>query len=171
MENRGALYLGLLLIVAGIYFLAANFVAPALGLGWGQLWPGFLGLAGLAFYLPIVVWWERRRSLAGLAVPGTILMVNALIFFYNTLTGDWNAWAYLWALEPVAVGLGLLLIWVIGPHDPGLLVAAAIVGGIGLVLFMIFGSAFGSPVARIVAPIVLIGFGLLFLVRAVVKRS
>ncbi len=165
--NRGAIYVGLLLILAGLFFLLVNLACPAPGYGWSRLWPGILGLAAVGFYLPLLVWWEQRRALGGLVVPGTILLVNALLFLYNTLTSDWNAWAYLWTLEPVALALGLLLLWAIGPHHRSLLVAAATIGGIGLFLFAMFGLLFGSGLARLLAPIVLIALGLVFLIRSI----
>ena len=170
MQNRGTLYVGLLLVLAGLFFLAINLAESLARLGWRQLWPGLLLLAALAFYLPIFVWWERHRELSGLAVPGTIFLANALIFFYNTLARDWDAWRYLWSLEPVAVGLGLAITWLIGPRHAGLLTGAAVVGGIGLGLFLIFGSLFGASPARALAPIMLIGLGLLFLLRGVAGR-
>ncbi len=169
MGNRGALYVGLLFILAGLYFLAVNVAELFLQLGWGQLWPGFILLAALAFYLPILVWWERRAELSGLAVPGTILLVNAAIFFYNAISGDWNAWAYLWALEPLAVGLGLFVTWLVGPHHNGLLAGAGVLTAIGLLLFAIFAAVFGGSLARIVAPAVLIVLGLIFLLRGLVR--
>ncbi|MDI7275321.1 MAG: hypothetical protein QME94_05035 [Anaerolineae bacterium] len=169
MKNRSAFYIGLLFILAGSYFLLVNLIDALLGLGWAQLWPGVLALAALAFYLPVLVWWGQRRTLSGMVVPGTILLVNALIFFYNALTGDWNAWAYLWSLEPVALALGLLFLWVIGPRQEGLLVAAAALGGVGLLCFAIFGTIFGHGIARLVAPIVLIGLGLIFLIRSIAR--
>lgn len=171
MQQRGTLYIGALLVTAGIYFLLVNLAGPSLGLGWAELWPGFLALGALAFYLPILIWWERREGLSWLAVPGSILLVNAAICYYNALTGDWDAWAYLWALEPLSVGLGLSLTWLAGPRNPGLLTAAAVIAGVGLFLFSIFGVAFGTGLARVVAPIVLIGLGLLLLARGVLPRA
>ncbi len=171
MENRGTLYVGLLFIVAGLYFLLVNLAAPFLRLGWAQLWPGFLLLAAVAFFLPIVVWWERRRELAGLAVPGTILLVNALIFLYNSLTNDWDAWAYLWSLEPLAVGLGVFGLWLVGPRHRGILAGAGVLGAMGLILFALFGSVFGADVARALAPIVLIALGLLLLLQGLLGGS
>ena len=128
MRNRGNTYLSLLLITAGLYLLLANLAGPWLHLWWDQLWPGVLLLAAVAFYLPIAVWWDRRPSLAGLAVPGTIFLVNAAILFYNALTGDWDAWAYLWTLEPLAVAAGLYLTWLLGARSRGLLVGALVIG-------------------------------------------
>jgi len=174
MKDRGALYVGLMMILFGGLFLliqlSGSLLAPlGIRLGWGELWPFIILLAGLAFWLPIFVWWDRRASVAGLAIPGTIIMVNGLILLYQSLTGDWASWAYLWAFEPLSVGLGLLALYALGDRDKGLLVASAIVGGIGLLFFIIFASAFGGLI-RILGPVALILIGILFLVRGARER-
>ncbi len=170
MQGRGTIYVASLLIVAGLFFLAANLAGPFLGLGWGQLWPGFLALAALAFYLPMLIWWGRRQQLAALAIPGTIVLANALIFFYNALSRDWDAWRYLWTLEPLTVGLGLYAAWLAGLRHRGLLVGGHVLSLTGLLLFAVLGLILGGALARAVAPFVLIGLGALLLVRSVAGR-
>lgn len=170
MERRGSVFVALLLIMAGLFILAVNLADLFLRLSWGRLWPGFIALAGLAFFLPIGVWWEHRRTLAGLAIPGTILLVNAAIFFYNVLGGGWACWAYLWALEPVAVGLGLYAACLVGPYHHGLVMGGNVLVTIGLLCFAAFGVAFGSDVTRAVASFVLIGLGIVLLVRSLTAR-
>lgn len=160
MRNRGALYLGILFIVLGGFFLLAQSTGW-LGLGW-KLWPLLVLVAGLAFVLPLVIWWPKRAQLAGLVVPGTILAGNGLMMLYQSLTGNWGSWAYAWALEPIFVALGLFFLYLLTNRPQGLLVAAAIVGGIGLLLFVIFASAFGG-VIRFVGPVLLIALGLVIL--------
>ncbi|HOQ97334.1 MAG TPA: hypothetical protein PLJ35_00770 [Anaerolineae bacterium] len=169
MPSRGTLYLALLLILAGLFFMAANVANAFLRLGWGQLWPGLLVLGTLVFYLPIAIWREHR-GLAGLAVPGTIMLVNALILFYNALTHDWDAWCYLWTLEPLAVGLGLYAAWLTGLRYRGLAWGGHVLVLIGALLFAVFGLVFGNVLARVVAPFVLIGLGALLLVRSLIWR-
>jgi hypothetical protein len=105
-----------------------------------------------------------------MAVPGIILLVNGLMLQVQNLTGWWHSWAYTWALEPVAVGLGLLAMYFLGHRSDGLLVAASIVGGSGLLFFMIFASAFGG-IFRWVGPLALIGVGALVILRGVAQQS
>ena len=171
MRGRASIYFSLLLIVGGLLFLAANVGGPWLGIWWGQLWPGLLLLLGIATCLPIFVWWEERRNLSPLLVPGVIFAANAAIFGYNTLTGDWDAWAYLWTLEPLAVGAGLFATWLVGPRHALLLWAAGILAAVSLVLFAVFGALFGSPLAGVMAPIVLIALGLFLLARGLRRRA
>ena len=169
MKDRGALYVGILLIAFGGFFLIAQlsrhlWLPFGLRLGWRGLWPFLILLVGFAFWLPIIVWWNRKAEIAGLAVPATIITVNGLILLYQNVTGDWGSWRYAWALEPIAVALGLIVLHVLlGSQGRGLLVAAGIVGGIGLVMFFIFASLFGG-VLGLLAPVLLIMLGLFIIV-------
>ena len=160
MRNRGALYTGILLIMLGGFFLLAQ-TTGWLHLGW-KLWPLLVLGVGLAFWLPLVIWWDRRKELAGLVVPGTIIAGNGALLLYQSLSGNWSSWAYAWALEPIFVALGLLCLYFLSHRERGLLVAAGIVGGVGLVFLVIFASAFGG-VIRFVGPVALIGLGLIIL--------
>ncbi|MBN1399732.1 MAG: hypothetical protein JXA74_02780 [Anaerolineae bacterium] len=172
MRNRASLYIGLLLLALGGFFLLASITEDLGGplgqaLGWGGLWPLIILVVGVAFWLPIFIWWDRREQLAGLAIPGAIVTVNGLLLLYQNMTGDWDSWAYAWAVEPMAVGLGLLCLYLLTPERPrGLLVAAAIVGGVGALFFIIFGSVFGGAI-RIAGPVLLILIGLLVILRGV----
>lgn len=169
MKNRGTLYIGILLITFGVLFLAAEvtrgFVLWGIPLGWRGLWPLIVLLLGLAFWLPLLVWWEKRQKLVGLVVPGTIFAFNGLLLFYQNATGDWDSWAYVWALEPVAVGLGLLMLYALGERSPILLTAAGIVSGVGLVLFVIFAAIFDGWF-QLLGPMALILIGVLFLIHS-----
>ncbi len=163
MHNRGALYLGILFIVLGGFFLLAQSTGW-LGLGW-KLWPLLVLIAGLAFLLPLAIWWHKRSELAGLVVPGTILAGNGLLMLFQSLTGNWSSWSYTWALEPILVALGLLFLYLLTNRPRGLLTAVAIVGGVGLLLFVTAASAFGG-VLRYVGPVLLIAVGLVILLAA-----
>ncbi|MFP3896801.1 MAG: hypothetical protein ACLFV5_08215 [Anaerolineales bacterium] len=173
MNNRGTLYIGILLIAFGGLFFAAEvtrgLVVWRIPLGWQGLWPFILLLVGLAFWLPLLIWWGKRQRLVGLVVPGTIILFNSLLLFYQNVTGDWESWAYVWALEPFAVGLGLLMLYALGERSSALLTAAGIVGGVGLVLFVIFASIFGGWV-QVLGPAVLIIIGVLLLTHSMVNR-
>ncbi len=136
MQNRGALFTGLLLVLLGVLFLLINladwlFQSLDIGFSAWRLWPLIVVIAGLAFYLPLIIWWEQRQNLLGLLVPGTILLANGLLLLYQSLTDDWESWAYTWTIEPIAVGIALFLMYTLGTRNPGLLTAASIVGGIG----------------------------------------
>ena len=167
MGNRGSLYVGILLITLGGLFLLGSL---GIGVGWDVLWPFIIVFVGLAFWLPIVLWWDRRAQIAGLAIPGTIILTNGLILLYQNLSGDWGSWSYLWTLEPFSVGVGLLMLYLLGGRERGVLVAASIVGGIGLVFFVIFATAFGG-ILSILGPIALIAVGVLVIISGARQRA
>ncbi len=170
MRNRGALYAGILVVALGLIMLFAQATQGmhvlGLNLGWRLAWPFLILLAGLAFLLPIGIWWERRASLAGLAVPGVIITVNGLILLFQNMTGLWGTWSYLWALEPIAVALGLLALYFMTNRDQGVLVASGIVGGVGVLGFLLSSGAF-----RILGPLVLILAGVLLAAGALTRRD
>ena len=168
MQNRRSIYVGILLIAAGFLFLMAQVTGR--WIGWAGMWPFLILLVGAAFWLPIFIWWERHEELAGLAVPGTIVMINGLILLFQNVTGLWETWSYLWALEPIAVALGLLALYALGKRDRGLLVAASIVGGVGVIFFFIFATAF-SRFFRFLGPVVLILVGVLVILSGVSRRA
>ena len=175
MRNRGSLYVGILLLAFGGLFLLAQLSTQLLApfeihWGWGRLWPLLILLVGLAFWLPVLIWWDDRAKIAGLVVPGTIVTINGLMLLYQALTRDWASWSYLWTMEPVGVAVGLLALYWLGPRDRGLLVAAGIVGGVGLFFFVIFASIFGAWL-RFLVPVLVIVAGLVLLLRGVQDRN
>ena len=170
MRNRTSLFIGLLLLALGGVFLLASTTQGIGGpfgrlVGWNGLWPLFILVAGAGFWLPILLWWDRRAQVAGLVIPATIVTANGLLLLYQNLTGNWSSWAYAWALEPMAVGLSLVFLYLLTDRRTrGLLTGAAIVGGMGVLFFVIFASAFGSAVG-VIAPVLMILVGLLVILR------
>ncbi len=175
MKNRGALYIGLMLLLLGAFFLVLNIGSWLLrGLGLfhiGRLWPIIILWAGLAFFLPIFIWWDKRMHNYGLAMPGSIILVNGLILLYCSLTGQWRQWIYLWTLEPFSVGLGLLLMWLLGPKAAGLLIAALIIGGSSLAIFAVLASALGGLLGGIIGAGVLILLGVILVARSLMRPA
>jgi len=49
------------------------------------------------------------KSLAGLAIPGTIIGGLGLMMFLQNLTGYWESWSYSWTVMLVLVGLGIFI--------------------------------------------------------------
>jgi len=176
MRNRGSVYVGLMLILVGLFFLVAQTsggplqVVTRFDSGWAAFWPLIIVLTGVGFLLPIPIWWEQRKQIAGLAIPGIILLVNGLVLLAQNLTGDWASWAYAWAVEPMAIGLGLATMYGLGHRHQGVLIAASIVGGSGLLFFVIFASAF-EGIFRWVGPLALIAVGALIILRGVAQRT
>ncbi len=131
-DNRGlgALFIpGVpILVTSGLLFLASVFDAWRI---WAWLWPmEVLGVAvgflAAALYMR-VIW---------LLIPAMIVGLNGLVFQFCAITGLWSWWSVLWVVEPLSVGLALLLIGA-RTRTPGLSTAGLILCGVaagGLVL-------------------------------------
>ncbi|MBN1146900.1 MAG: hypothetical protein JXA78_06575 [Anaerolineales bacterium] len=161
------LILGLALILLGGWFLAVQFF-PALN-EWIDIdftWPliivgvgVFLLLFGLAFNAP------------GMAVPACIVGGIGGLLYWQNATGNWESWAYAWALIPGFVGVGVILAGVLEGRLRQALSGGGMLVVISLVLFSIFASFLGGPrLFGMYWPVLLILLGLWMLLRAVLRR-
>ncbi len=105
---------------------------------WGSLWPFFIIGIGALFFVGMFL---GGRSVAGLAIPGSILSVLGLMMLLQNLTNYWESWSYSWTVLLIAVGLGIFIMGVYtgnqGSRRAGMRVMRT-----GLALFVIFGSFF-----------------------------
>jgi hypothetical protein len=159
--------LGLVLVVAGALLLFAQLFGFPLG-RYG--WPLFVLIPGLLLFVLAAL---GGRSAAGLAVPGSVVSTIGLILLVQNLTGRFETWAYVWALIPTAVGLGLYLqgTWTASEklRREGRRVAST-----GLVMLVAFGAFFelfifqnlaGTVFGRLWVPAILIAAGVYLLYR------
>jgi hypothetical protein len=161
--NRGTVILGTFLIAIGVVYLLLNLVP---GIQTVQTWPVIFYFLAAAFFLPVFLWPSAKRGLAGLYIPGSIMLVLGLIFTYDVLTLDWGSWAYAWLLIPGGVGLGLFLGSALGNWERGSLQTGLWMLGVDLGLFALFATIFGSnPVIRMIGPFLIILAGVLVLLR------
>lgn len=126
---------GILLVFAGIFFLAVRYAPTDLG----QLgWPFFVLVPGLVLlFIGATV-----RSVSGLLVPGTVVTVVALILAVQNTFDLWASWSYAWALVvPGAYGLGAGLLGIARADrkqtENGMHAALA-----GVAMFFVFGVFF-----------------------------
>jgi hypothetical protein len=135
-SNVGALIAGSVLIGLGLLTLGGqifrnfNF--------WGFIWPFFvIGFGGLFF----VGMFAGGKSVAGLAIPGSIFVAIGLELFLQNLFGHWESWSYGWTVILMAVGVGIFIMgWYTEnslQRQSGLRVLK-----IGAILFIIFGGFF-----------------------------
>lgn len=166
--NRGAVVVGLLLIGSGALFLLVNLLP---GLELGKMWPGIFFAIAMALLLPPWILPTHRTALAGFLIPGVILLVLGLILTYQVITGDWESWAYAWALIPASVGAGLWVAARLGYWGQGAATVGLWLLGGGLVGFVVFAGFLGgdSPLAR-GAPAALIVLGLAITGTALIRR-
>ncbi len=72
---------------------------------WRFFWPVEVMSVALGFLFAALY-----MHVTGLLVPAIIIGVNGLFMQFCTLTGRWELWSVMWAIEPFAVGLSLLVL-------------------------------------------------------------
>ena len=172
-QSSSGAVLGVILVIAGIIFLASQYLPFELA-QFG--WPVFVILTGVAL-LAVGV---SSRSLAGLAVPGSIVTVTGLILAVQNTFGLWATWSYAWALVfPGAVGLGIALMGLAQGNRVAVRRGSrmALVGVALCAIFAMFfegvlrvGNLDLGPITTFVLPMLVIAAGVALLVRAVVSR-
>jgi hypothetical protein len=98
--------LALVLIGAGLFFLAANLFPFVL---FNLLWPLFIIGPGLLMLWPAYKSTpEAPHSLRFLAIPGAFLVGLGLLLGLAQMSGHWESWAYSWILLPAAAIAGAM---------------------------------------------------------------
>jgi hypothetical protein len=126
---------------------------------WATLWPVELLSLAVGFSLAAiflrVVW---------LHIPASIVGLNGLVMLFCALTGMWSAWAVLWTVEPLSVGLPLLLIGLFKRID-GVKLAGIILCGFAGLAFAGMSTILVTSwwITRLVGPALVIGLGVLII--------
>ncbi len=164
-RGLGALYIpGLpILVTGGILFLASTLNNWAI---WSFLWPMEVLALALGFTFAAVT-----TQLIGLAVPAIIIGLNGLVLQFCAITGYWSAWSFLWAIEPLAIGL-VLVMFSLKYHNKATFVVGASFCGFALVAFvgMIVLTFTGWWAFRYIGPAMLVAGGILLIVLGWVKK-
>ena len=151
---------GIILILAGLGFLAYQ-LFPNVFAGFG--WPWLLVVVGAIFVVTSLL----TRS-GGTIVPGVILLGIGAVLLYQTRTGNWESWAYLWPLMPGLAGLGLFLGSFIDREMRPARKGGLIVMLVSAILFVIFSGFFGLDTGLLrFWPVLLIILGVVVFFRAV----
>ncbi len=157
--KRDSLVWGIILILLGAGFLVFQLFPDLFG---GFTWPWILLAIGAIFTVASLV-----SRTGGLMVPGAIMLGLGGIFLYQDRSGNWESWAYVWALIPALAGLGMLVgslydREMVPARTAGVLMIAG-----GLIAFVIFGGFFGlDPNLARFWPVLLILLGLWVLFKA-----
>ncbi len=166
-KGSGRAVLGVLLIFLGLFALLVRFV-PGLDelVSLELTWPLIVVAVGVALLIIGLV-----TGVPGMAVPACIVGGIGCILFWQNAIGNWQSWAYTWALIPGFGGVGTVLAGLLSRNRE--MVSKGIkTAGTSLVFFMIFAAAFGALGFRFPGsywPVLLILAGLVFLVRALVQ--
>jgi hypothetical protein len=155
---------GIILILFG-GLLLANQLVPGLKMVFD--WPWIVMGVGVVFILLAVF-----TQTGGLAVPGSIVGGIGAILYYQNLTSNWETWSFAWSLIPGFVGIGIALATLISPKEnPDGLSASLTLVSISLILFFVFGGArFFGIESIILWPFLIIGIGLILLVKGILKK-
>jgi hypothetical protein len=161
-RRRSNLVIGLLLLLFGTAVLVLQLV-PGVYLPFS--WPWII--IGVGCVLLVL---GAATGVPALAVPASVVGGIGGILAYQVATGDWDSWAYIWALIPGFVGLGLVLAGVLSGGESGTIQAGGWLLFISLVLLATFGSLFGAlGLIGPYWPILLIILGLALLVGPLLK--
>jgi hypothetical protein len=135
-RNSGTLIAGAVLIALGLLALFGQLFRnfPF----WNYLWPLIIiGFGGLFF----IGMFAGGKSMAGLAIPGTIIGGIGLMMFFQNLFHNWESWSYGWTIILILVGLGIFIMGLY-TSDTKRRQAGLRVMKIGAILFVIFGGFF-----------------------------
>jgi hypothetical protein len=111
-ERRSDLVFGIILLLIGGWFLAAQFnFVPGLNeiINVQYQWP--LIVIGVGVFLFLLGLLTRNP---GMSVPACIVGGIGGILYWTNMTGNWTDWSYLWTLIPGFVGVGIILSTLLG---------------------------------------------------------
>jgi hypothetical protein len=166
-SKKASILVAATLILLGGLFLVFNFIP---GLTFGILWPIIFIVLAVGFFIPAMVWQEMRSGLAGMFIPGWILLILGCIFFYNTISRDWVSWAYGWILLSSATGIGLYSAAWYGGWDRVTRSVGLWMGVISTGVFAVFAALLGGTLfLKVLGAALLILGGLFFLFRSLRK--
>ncbi|MFQ5946876.1 MAG: hypothetical protein ACE5NC_11645 [Anaerolineae bacterium] len=166
-RNRSNLAAGLVLILLGGYFLAVQLV-PGLQ-DWIDArfgWPLIIVAAGaLLLFIGLLM------GVPAMSVPASVVAGVGGLLYWQNATGNWESWAYVWTLIPGFVGVGIVLSGLLRGAGGRYLRSGSSLIVTSLILFAIFGSFFGAlGFIGPYWPLLLIGLGLLVLIRPAFRR-
>ncbi|MFD1735543.1 LiaI-LiaF-like domain-containing protein [Bacillus salitolerans] len=131
MKQRNIL-IGSILIIVGLLFSLESM--GIINNPWGSLWPLFLVIPGIAFHLAFFLS-GAKKHLAGLLVPGGILLVIGSLFIFETFT-SWQFSHLTWPVYLFAVSFGLFELYFFGGREAGLLIPVFILAVVGIVFLL-----------------------------------
>jgi hypothetical protein len=129
-----------------------------------NLWPALLLLLGLIFYIIFFIT-KKRHNRVGLSFVATFVSVSSIPLFILTFTSFEN-FTYIWPGFILAIGCGLMTVYLYGERRRGTLFLAQILLAIPLLIWIFFAmrSKFG-----VVIGIVLLMIGVSFLARGLIR--
>ncbi len=134
---------------------------------WAAAWTLIVLAVGFSFALAAIF-----MRVAALSIPAVIILVNGVMLGFTAFTGQWAAWLLLWPVEPLAVGIGLLILAYFtqssGTRLAGVILCA-IAGGLFFVLSFV--SIFNETALRFLMPGLLVLTGLILVAATFLRRG
>ncbi len=134
-------WMGLLYVIAAPIIATGIMLLISMTSGQWSLWARWWPIEVLSVALGFVLAAIYARSV-WLMVPAIFLGVNGGLFLFNAWYGQWYLWKVLWILQPLSLGVALLLVGVV-KHSGVTLGFGIALGGMS-----IFFSALMSPIFR-----------------------
>jgi len=133
-NREGPLILGGGLMVVGVVALAMTLsgLDPSRWLG-GSGWTLFVIVPGVLLLSAGLL--SNRPAAVGLTIAGSIVTTIGLLLLAMDQTDRYDAWAYAWALIPMAAGIGLVLHG-LRSGDRAVLSKGLRLGGVSLVMLI-----------------------------------
>jgi peptidoglycan/LPS O-acetylase OafA/YrhL len=166
-QNRTNLFLGLLLVLIGVWLVVTRQV-PAIQhwLDNNLSWPVWtIGAGVLVLFIGLIT------GAPGMAVPAAIIAGIGGILYYQNATGNYESWSYMWALIPGFVGIGTILAGLLGENTRNNLARGLNLIVISAALFLICATLFGglSILGEYGPAIILIALGVYILLRGLLR--
>ena len=96
-----------------------------------RFWPIFVLIPGLIFEISYFI----TRKAPGVLVPGGILTVLGILFYFESFT-DWRFAEYTWPIYLLAVAIGLFQLYLFSGRNKGLLIPIFILTTIAAISFV-----------------------------------
>jgi hypothetical protein len=144
-----------ILVTGGILFAASVTNRWEL---WSIAWPLEVIALALGFLLAAIF-----MRVIWLLIPAFLIGFTGAVLQFCALTGFWAAWAALWTVEPLALGLAFIIIGLKEGHRTLALVGAGFSGFAGLAFAGISFFSVTWRFANVIAPVIVIGLGVLLL--------
>lgn len=134
-QRKSLTCLGKIWLGSGLVFVAVCRILFSINPLWFN-WPMIILGSGLIFLLPTI-----SQRYCALRIPGMILLTIGSILMAQWIIKDWASWAYVWALIPASVGLGLIFT---GDPASSIKNSGKIVFGISVMTYLIFAVCFAN---------------------------
>ncbi len=134
---------------------------------WAFAWTLIVLSVGVSFILAAFA-----MRTPGLAIPAAIITINGLALGFTAFTGMWQAWALIWPVEPLAVGIGLLILAFFnrssGTRTAGIILCAIAGGGFFMMSLL---SVFNATALRFTVPAMLIFTGAILILSFFIRTD